>query len=649
MRKRIINAAPWALVPVVIILVILYCLLSGGEKDFERIDIENFSVEGKYFRVDERLRKIFLKKRHLPAAREETGSPAPDRAEKEASKKKKDEIWLNDLPTINGYPLYISGKKMVKIVPGMTGEVGFYTYLFFDNFQKEAKIQFMFEINRDGKSLKIDHITAARSSHPYFQHLTLEKNDILVFKFKGNGIAFFSKPIVYKKNPVEKRKNIFLIAVDTLRWDQVGAVVGGKPLTPHIDAFTRDCLIFDNAYAQCSWTLPSFMSLFTGLYEFNHKVDIARALDPGIPTLTEKAAEKFITFGFHSGMGMRKRWGYSRGFDYYKRVPYTTPLFPKAGQSLFRSALRLLEEANFPDFFFFLHTYQVHDPYTPPLEFLLKLNENPAYKRLDVVNQNAPWKTFLPVEDDLRKSLEELYRAEIHAFDSYFGEFVEKLKEWGLYDNAMIVFMADHGEEFYEHQGWAHSHSLYNELIKVPLMIKFPNNGFKGMQVNDAAGIIDLIPTILGYYGVGDAASGTDGIDLMPLIRGNKNERGREYVLSSVSESRYIREIPPKFAILYKDYKIIYNEPFSSKDLDYFRPYGLPPEVPRIEVYDLNKDIEEKHNIARQKPDLIKKVMPLIKKIRKIIKDNMLESKKKGSELDEEAKKQLKSLGYIDP
>jgi arylsulfatase A-like enzyme len=391
------------------------------------------------------------------------------------------------------------------------------------------------------------------------------------------------------------------------------------------------------------------MSLFTGLYEFNHGVDIARSLDPKIPTLTEKASEKFITFGFHSGMGMRKRWGYSRGFDYYKRVPHTGPLYPKAGQNLFKQAVALLEKANFPDFFFFLHTYQVHDPYTPPLDFLLKLEKNPAYKKLDVVNQNAPWKTFHPESDDLRKSLKKLYQAEIHAFDSYFGEFIEKLKSLGIYDNAMIVFMSDHGEEFYEHKGWAHSHSLYNELIKVPVMIKFPGNNYKNTPVNDNIGVIDLIPTILSFYEVGTIESKIDGVDLMPLIRGEKEARRREYLISSVSESRYIREIPPKLAIIYGDYKIIYNESFSSKDLDYFKPYGLPPDTPQIEVYDLKKDSRESHNIALQKTELVKKIMPLIIKIRKIIKDNMIEKKKNEVHLDEEAKKQLKSLGYINP
>jgi arylsulfatase A-like enzyme len=211
----------------------------------------------------------------------------------------------------------------------------------------------------------------------------------------------------------------------------------------------------------------------------------------------------------------------------------------------------------------------------------------------------------------------------------------------------MIVFLSDHGEEFFEHKGWAHSHSLYNELIKVPVMIKFPGNEFKDNRVNAVIGLIDIIPTILSYYKVDRSESKIDGSDLMPQIRGEKNARHREYLVSSVSESRYIREIPPKFALINGDYKIIYNESFSVKDLDYFSPYALPPQTPQIEVYDLKKDPLEKHNIAGVKAELVKKMLPIIIKIKNIIKKNMAEKNKRGTPLDEEAKKQLESLGYI--
>ena len=631
------------------VLGLLYVLLfKPEEKNFVRVEPENFSLDTNRFRVDKKLRKIYF--RHTSPASRETGKNAKKAALSRSSQGKKNnpedkkkETWLAELPTIEGFPFYLKGKRSLQIFPRLTGAVSFYTYLYFDNLQKKEKIQFFLEVYRKGKSIEIHKIKAAKYSHRYFRDLKLEKNDRLLLKFKGRGVVFFSKPVFYKKGAAPK--NIFLIAADTLRWDQVGAEVAGKPLTPYLDEFTRDCLSFKNAYAQCPWTLPSFMSLFTGRCEFNHRVNSGRPLDPQIPLLIEKISEKFITFGFHSGMGMRKRWGYSRGFDYYHKVPYTSPLFPKAAHTLFHEAAALLEKSRFPDFFFFLHTYQVHDPYTPPEEFLLKLNREPKYKKLAVVNQNAPWKTFQPVDEELKEAYIELYRAEIHAFDAYFGAFMQKLKQLGLYDNAMIIFLSDHGEEFYEHRGWTHSHSLYDELIKVPLLIKFPGAEFKGLEIGENAGLIDLIPTILSYYKIGNEAAKIDGIDLMPLIRGEES-LPREFLISSISESRYIRQIPAKFAFIHGDYKIIYNEEFSDEDLEYFRPYGLPPQTPKIEVYNLKEDPLEKRNIAARQSALVKRVMPIIVKIKKIIRDNLLRRGKEQG-LDDEARKQLESLGYI--
>lgn len=602
-------------------LVVIF-LLSRAGVSFERVELPGFSMDQERFRVDERLQKLYFKK----------GG---------------EETWLEDLPTIKGYPWYLKGRKSFVIIPGLSGEVGFYTYLHLDNLNRKGGIRFSLQVDRNGKSQRVGQVRARKYSRPFFTGLDLNRGDRLVLKFEGWGLVFFSQPIVYRKKKPEECRNIFLIGVDTLRWDQVGTRVGGKPLTPHIDEFIKDSVVFKNAYAQSSWTLPSFMSLFTGLYEYHHRVDIHRPLEPSMPGLMPALSKKFITFGCHSGMVMKKRWGFCRGFDYYKQVPFTNPLFPKAGQTLFREAIMLLESAGFPDFFFFLHTYQVHDPYTPPKDFLYQLNPHARFLKLDVVNQRAPWKTFQPVADELRKSLKELYQAEVLAFDRYFGEFRKKLEELNLYDNAMIIFMSDHGEEFFEHRGWAHSHSLYNELIKVPLIIKFPGSEFKGTQVEDTVGVIDIMPTLLSNYRVEYDQARIDGLDLMPLIRGERGAYQREYLISSIAESRYIEQIPPKLAVLYGDYKIIYNDEFSEKDLQYFKPYGLPPRPPRIEVYGLKDDPEDRHNRAREKHDLIKRVMPIIMEIKTILKKNLLQKKKGRTELDDEARKQLESLGYI--
>jgi arylsulfatase A-like enzyme len=412
-----------------------------------------------------------------------------------------------------------------------------------------------------------------------------------------------------------------------------------------MDRFTADAVYLENTYAQTSWTLPSFMSLFTGLYEFNHEVGIKNALHPSKPYLVQAISREFITFAYHGGKVMSSRWGFSRGFDYYKKFQPAAALYPRGGQSLFQKATELLEKAQFPHLFLFLHTYQVHAPYTPPKNFLYQLDQNPKYLGLEAPNLNQPEKTYLPVEEEQKHSLKELYQAEILAFDAYFGEFIHRLKAMNIYNNSTIVLMSDHGEEFYEHKGWTHSHSLYDELIRVPVFIKFPKNQFKNTRIKEVVGIIDLFPTILSYYNIKNEAAKIDGIDLMPLIRGKKSAGSRDYVISTISTGKYFEAFPLKIAICFGDYKLIYNDPYTEENLESFKEYALPPQIPKFELYNLREDPVETQNIVDTHTKIKEKMMPIILKIRKLIRQKAAKTGEKA--IDEEVRKQLESLGYL--
>ena len=586
---------------------------------------------GKYFQADaQRARILFQKGKH--------------------------KLRMDEIPTKHTCYFYLRGKKQVVINPPLTGNIGFYTYLFFESISREKPIGFTMEIynpssqeskkSQKGTDRKIERIVSKSVSQPIFKDLELHPGDRIVLTFQGRGVAYFSDPILYKKKNFAEQKHIIFIALDTLRGDQIGALAGKDniPLTPNIDKFIKDSLYFKNAYAQTSWTLPSFMSLFTGLYEYNHEVGIRNPLAHAKPFLIETLSQKFITFGFHGGKVMNSLRGFSRGFDSYKHFRFAGALFPKGGRSLFQKAVELLKTSHFPDLFLFLHTYQIHAPYTPPAEFLARLNKSPLYEKLDAINYNNPAKTYLPVDEDLKKSLKELYQAEILAFDSYFGEFIDELKKMNLYDNAMIVFMSDHGEEFFDHKGWGHSHSLYNELIKVPIIIKFPGSRFKDRKILDTVGVIDILPTILNYYGIKYETAHLDGRNLLPLIeKGQKRNPG--YIMSSISTGRYFDAVPPKIAVLFDHYKLVYNQPFSSEDLAFFKDFTAPPEIKRFELFDLGNDPAEKQNIAYTHPDLRKKMVKLILDTAALVKQKL--SKQKNKSLDKELEDQLKSLGYL--
>jgi choline-sulfatase len=614
-------------IPIFALLIILFFFLfltKDKGNHFYRMEPEHLLQDTDNFQLDKKLGRIYFKKG-------------------------KKHVHLDEIPSIKGCYFYLRGKKQIILSSPLTGKIGFYTYLYLESVTKGRAIDFTLAINREKKNHKISQITAAKISQPFCKDLAVNKGDRLLLRFKGRGIVYFSQPIIYKKyldKEISKRKHIILIGVDTLRGDYVGKKVGNQSLTPHLDQFKKDAVYMENAYASTSWTLPSFMSLFTGLYEYNHEVGIKNALHLDKPFLIEPLSRKFITFGYHGGKVMNSRWGYWRGFDYYKKFQPAGALYPRGGKHLFEKAVEMLNQAQFPNLFLFLHTYQVHAPYTPPENFLYQLNKTPKYMKLDAVNINQPAKTYLPVKEDLKDSLNELYQAEVLAFDAYFGEFIQRLKEMNLYDNAMIILVSDHGEEFFDHKGWTHSHSLYNELIRVPLIIKFPGSQFKDTRITKAVGLVDLMPTVLSYYDIDYEAGKLDGKDLMPLIRKERNfDRG--YVISTISTGRYFEAIPPRIALLLNDYKLIYNDPFQPEDLEFFKNDALPPQVPQFEFYNLKNDPNETLNLARTHNKIKERMMAVILKIRKIIDHKLSTGKKAKKNMDKEVEEQLKSLGYL--
>ncbi|MCK4837135.1 MAG: sulfatase-like hydrolase/transferase, partial [Candidatus Aminicenantes bacterium] len=592
-----------------------------NEIDFYRVNIKDIQPDHTRFRVDKKIGKLYFKR-------------------------KDKDIFLEHIPSINGIYFYLKGTKSIRIKPEIYGDIGLYTYVEFHSLIKRVPIRFVLEKKGVDESQRLFKAEFGRMSRPLFNRVNLKKGDTFQLLFQGTGIVYFSKPIIYRRRDKQHRKNIFLIGVDTLRGDHIGMNVGGQSLTPHIDQFVKDGVCFKNAYAQSSWTIPSFISLFSGLYEFNHNVDIRHPLTLDKPHLVENLSEKYITFGLHGGCGLDGRWGYYRGFDFYQRLVSTGPLFPEGGKSLFNRAMAFLKESQFPRFFFFLHTYQVHSPYTPPRDFLFRINKTPRHFGLTAISHGNLSEKYLPVDDELRHSLMELYQAEVLAFDTYFGHFIQELKKENLYENALIILMSDHGEEFFEHKGWEHCHSLYDELIKVPLIIKFPGGEHKDTRISNPVGIIDIMPTILGYCQIEYNKEKIDGVDSMPLIRGEGKLR-RDFLISSLSTSRYLLAIPPKLAFIFDNYKLIYNYPFSEKDLEFFKNEGLPPEYLKIELYNLGQDLSEINNIAELNKDKVKKFLPIIMDLKKRINKILSARLKTPHKLDKEVIKKLETLGYL--
>jgi choline-sulfatase len=496
-------------------------------------------------------------------------------------------------------------------------------------------------LKRKKKEYVLKNYLGTTYYHSFVKELTFLKDDAIGIELRGNGTIVVNRAVAYDVLEKEKRSYVFIIALDTLRHDKVGFSRNGVQLTPNISRFKKDCCDFFDTYAQSNWTLPSFMSFFTGLYEFNHQVTRDTSLEPSLPFLIEALSKKFFTVNFNAGLWLQGKFGFSRGFDFFSVI--SSPTDSRGGEKLFDRTIHFLKNTNVPSVLMFLHTYQIHSPYAPPEEFLKKLAPPTEEKKMDSFFYKKQFRVDIPQET--RMFMEILYDAEILAFDHFFGEFIASLKDLGIYEQSMIIFLSDHGEEFYEHGGWAHCHSMYNEVIRVPLFIKFPGNKFRAETVHENVGLIDILPTVMDFYQI-KMDRKVDGMSLMPLLEKETNNRSR--LFSSTSVSWLVKQIPPKFAILDGHFKAICHYEFSPENLDYFSEFGTPPETEKIQFFDVQADPNEISPVSHpQSQRLLNRFRKKINDIKNQIDFIVKKNRSKNVILSDEDQKKLKSLGYL--
>lgn len=573
--------------------------------------------------------------------------------------------WLSKsrkkIPYVSGIAkgtgILFEGSGSLTLTPGLSGEKGVFFRVDAGSHNRE-KISLSVSIERDNEVIYRANMQSkkkGRINYSFSKIFNFSGADRIKINSHGTGALVAGDAFVYDLIAREKRKYVFVIALDTLRWDKIGFAVKGIDLTPNLNRFKKDAVNFANAYAQSSWTLPSFTSFFTGLYEFNHQIIRHRVLDAAKPFLVENVSQKYMTASINGGTWLTGKIGNSRGFDSYRVGSGAREIY--ASRTLFEKSTRFIDRSRVPGLFMFMHTYAIHAPYIPPEEFLFKLNEKPLFRARSNYSKKNQYKKNVPGQ--IKESMEELYQAEILAFDYYFGEFINYLKKEGIYDQSLIVFFSDHGEEFYEHLGWGHGHSLYNELIKVPLIIKFPGSKFKNLNIEDNVGIIDVLPTLLDYLDI-EQKGKIDGISLMPLIRGSatpaaegsapaapKRVMNREFLVSSVTGCSFFDQAPKRIAILFDHYKMICNFEISDRDKAFFREAGLPPEVPKFEIFDLENDPLETNNLYPARRELIKGLQKKLSEIIKKVRFNLQKKRTGKVELSDEELENLKALGYL--
>ncbi|MFW6140179.1 MAG: sulfatase-like hydrolase/transferase [Acidobacteriota bacterium] len=490
--------------------------------------------------------------------------------------------------------------------------------------------------------------------------VSIQKGKKIILQNQDDLDVIFSKPIVYKSLPKEERTNVFLISVDTLSSLHMSLYGYKRKTTPNIDQFAEDSVVFQNAFSNSSWTVTSHMSLFTSLHEHEHRVE-ERAeykiknqkliqvkspaiipLSDDIPFFPENISKEFTAISYNGGVKVDALFGFYRGFDLY--WSNNDLHSPKAAEVMFEEARNKLLESEFPKAFYFLHTYHVHAPHNPQSEFLIQIPRKTELKKFDFNKDLGGNRCiFKQTNDDFREDIKALYDAEILSFDRSFGEFIDFLKNHNLYQNSMIILLSDHGEEFFEHKRWAHGSDLYNEQIRVPLLIKFPEQRFKGKKIKENVSLLDVLPTIMDFYGIKHSKN-IRGQSLLPSIQTSKKlERP---IVSSIYKFKPFELLPGKIALIQNNYKMIFNKRYTHETYKYFE--DPPPNIEStVELYDLEKDPGERNNLFTKNIKIKDEMFDYLKKIMNEM-DQTQRRTDREEKISEEMLERLRTLGYID-
>jgi arylsulfatase A-like enzyme len=348
--------------------------------------------------------------------------------------------------------------------------------------------------------------------------------------------------------------NVVIIAIDTLRADHLGCYGYPRATSPRMDALAREGVLFEHAIAQSPWTLPSFASMLTGVLPQRHgagqgKHCVARpcgALVPEFPLLSELfAAAGYRTGSFVSNGFAGEAVGLGRGFEKLGGS--------MAGIVAVGDALRWMETHREEPLFVFLHLVEPHAPYGPPVPGSPGFVD-PAYQ--GTIGLEVGGTTRLKFTDQAdRRRVIDLYDEDVFATDRLVGQVVDVLVRLGIDERTLVVLVSDHGEELFERGETGHGHSLYDELLHVPLILRYPGGSPRG-RVAHQVRAMDVFPTVLEAAGL-VVPPNLDAVSLDALAHGGPPRAAMATAIAeftfSGSELRGMRRASQKLVVAVDD------------------------------------------------------------------------------------------------
>lgn len=424
--------------------------------------------------------------------------------------------------------------------------------------------------------------------------------------------------------------SLILVVIETLRADRLALYGHLRQTAPTLSLLAQEGVVFERASTAATWTLPAVSSLLTGLPPGAHGV---RVYEDRLPSDVVTLAERLKGAGYHTAfLGVNSLFESGRqleqGFDYYYGIDEIPGL--QLNDQLYAW---MRERPKDRPFFLYVHYFEPHCRYAPPPEKRDLYWPPNARHRTGRRMTEEQWRQmhecfqlhFNPGEPVLDVDYYlSAYDAEIRQVDYVLGLFLERLKEAGLYDQALLALTSDHGEEFYDHGGFGHGKILLEHNLHVPLILRLPGGEGAGGRVHTRVSSLDLAPTLLLAAGLEADARGLPGRPLLSLARGLE-EAGPERAV--FAETNYEGQ---QRAVLEGDWKLL-------RSPDGKRPEGL---------FNLESDPQEQQDLRAERPEVFEHLSRLlVEHERQTLKWG---EKVPGSrqELTQEAVEKLRALGY---
>lgn len=419
------------------------------------------------------------------------------------------------------------------------------------------------------------------------------------------------------RHQIMRKPNIIIIVMDCARAMNFSCYGYRKDTTPNFSEFSRSANLFLNAFTPAIWTIPSHASIFTGTYPSRHgALNLHRFLDDRHATLSEVlSGHGYNTIAFsNNGFISLKEFGLSRGFQTVEGIDYPRNTLRKAllkGQKIAKrtddiGALAtnqfvknwISRNGSGKPFFLFLNYMEMHAPYVHVPRKYLHMHVGKAERRL-LKNINQDRQKYLTGTSEINEEefeiLRSVYDAQLSYLDFMITSLFAFLKSKSLWDNSMIIVTSDHGDLIGEHGLVHHSYAVYDELIRVPLMVKLPGEQDNG-KVNDyLVSSIDIFPAVMDMVGIEDYRANEQLQGQNLFVNTDPMERAYVYAECERPKNEFA-ETYPGFDFSVYDRQLL---AIRSKKYKYIWASDN-----RHEMFDLENDPSEQHNIINTMPVL---------------------------------------------